>query len=132
MKKLIINLNNGQEYETLELAKLVEKTTHIVEVQDGKETVYVVGDYYTLKKYRKSITGKNFSILFQGTLKQFEKTDETCAECGKEMDVSEHNYGTEDILVCTHCYHDAQETGENYDTRREEADFRARQDGSKY
>src|ERR1035437_4883513 len=33
---------------------------------------------------------------------------ETCSSCGKEMDESEHNYGTEDILCCIHCYNDAQ------------------------
>jgi len=31
-----------------------------------------------------------------------------CIECGKEMDLMEHNYGTDEILVCTHCYNDAQ------------------------
>lgn len=32
-----------------------------------------------------------------------------CAECGKEMDDMEHNYGTEDILICIHCYQLAQD-----------------------
>lgn len=31
-----------------------------------------------------------------------------CASCGKEMDDMEHNYGTEEILCCIHCYTDAQ------------------------
>ena len=33
----------------------------------------------------------------------------SCFECGKDMDDMGHNYGTEDILVCIHCYQDAQE-----------------------
>lgn len=33
---------------------------------------------------------------------------ESCAECGKFMPDEEHNYGTEDILVCLHCYELAQ------------------------
>jgi len=31
-----------------------------------------------------------------------------CASCGKEMDEVEHNYGTDEILCCIHCYNDAQ------------------------
>ena len=33
----------------------------------------------------------------------------TCSECGKDMFDDETNYGTEDILVCIHCYELQQE-----------------------
>lgn len=33
---------------------------------------------------------------------------EKCSECENEMNEMDHNYGTEDILVCIHCYQDAQ------------------------
>ena len=33
---------------------------------------------------------------------------EKCSECQNEMNEMDHNYGTEDILVCIHCYQDAQ------------------------
>ena len=29
---------------------------------------------------------------------------EICVECGKPMDESEHNYGTETMIVCIHCW----------------------------
>ena len=31
-----------------------------------------------------------------------------CVECNKEMDDMEHNYGTEDMPCCIHCFQDAQ------------------------
>lgn len=34
---------------------------------------------------------------------------EKCFECGKKMTDLEHNYGTEDFLVCIHCYNDPQQ-----------------------
>ncbi len=34
---------------------------------------------------------------------------EVCNTCGGEMDSMSHNYGTEDILTCIHCYNDAQQ-----------------------
>ena len=34
---------------------------------------------------------------------------QACVVCGKEMTDMEHNYGTEDMLVCIHCDQDAQE-----------------------
>jgi hypothetical protein len=37
-----------------------------------------------------------------------EEPDNVCNTCGKEMDITETNYGTEDILTCVHCYSDAQ------------------------
>lgn len=36
------------------------------------------------------------------------KDVENCVECGKEMNDLEHNYGTDTIPVCIHCYNDAQ------------------------
>jgi hypothetical protein len=33
---------------------------------------------------------------------------EECSQCGKHMDDIENNYGTENILICIHCYDDAQ------------------------
>jgi len=38
----------------------------------------------------------------------FGQKEVCCSECGKSMDATEHNYGTDEILVCIHCYHDAQ------------------------
>ena len=34
---------------------------------------------------------------------------EECFSCKKPMDATEHNYGTEDMLCCIHCYQLAQE-----------------------
>lgn len=33
---------------------------------------------------------------------------EKCSQCEKEMTYLEHNYGTEDIIICIHCNNDAQ------------------------
>ena len=41
-------------------------------------------------------------------VREFPDDIDKCIECGKEMDETEHNYGTEDMLVCIHCYNDAQ------------------------
>lgn len=32
-----------------------------------------------------------------------------CSTCEKDMDDSEHNYGTEESLCCLRCYQDAQD-----------------------
>ena len=55
---------------------------------------------------------------------------ESCAECGKEMDDMEHNYGTEDIPVCNQCYWESQDPSHDYDTREAEQTFRERQIGN--
>lgn len=39
---------------------------------------------------------------------------EVCADCGKEMDGTEHNYGTEDFMTCIHCYNDAQISAQTF------------------
>ena len=39
-----------------------------------------------------------------------ENSQDCCSECKKPMDEMEHNYGTEDILCCIHCYQLAQES----------------------
>lgn len=36
-----------------------------------------------------------------------------CTECGKPMDATEHNYGTEDLLVCIHCLNDGNVNGDD-------------------
>ena len=35
-------------------------------------------------------------------------TEGKCNTCKEPMSEMDHNYGTEDILTCIHCYHDAQ------------------------
>ena len=37
------------------------------------------------------------------------EAEEVCFTCKKPMDATEHNYGTEDMLCCIHCYQLAQE-----------------------
>lgn len=46
--------------------------------------------------------------LIKKIIQRFENGAPRCVTCGKEMDETEHNYGTEDILTCIHCYNDAQ------------------------
>ena len=42
---------------------------------------------------------------------------EKCAECGKEMNDLEHNYGTEEIMICLHCENDTNEIKEMLNIR---------------
>lgn len=49
-------------------------------------------------------TGKLKTIVEEYT----NNGDNLCASCGKPMDGMEHNYGTEEILTCIHCFTDAQ------------------------
>jgi len=37
------------------------------------------------------------------------QAQEHCIDCNKKMTEMDHNYGTEDYLVCIHCYNEAQE-----------------------
>jgi len=43
--------------------------------------------------------GEQYNILFKSS-------DTYCIECGKSMQLYEHNYGTQDIPVCIHCYNE--------------------------
>ncbi len=45
---------------------------------------------------------------FCSDCKEHCEPQEECSECHEPMDVTDTNFGTEDILVCIHCYNDAQ------------------------
>ena len=66
-----------------------------------KETKTVHKLYYNEKEY-----AEVSKYVFEYYNETQEK--EECSECKNEMNEMDHNYGTEDILVCIHCYQDAQ------------------------
>lgn len=58
------------------------------------------------------LMGDSSVIIFIGTEPECQDKlkRKICSECKKPMSNMEHNYGTEDILCCIHCYQLAQES----------------------
>ena len=82
------NRMNFREQEAYELKMKETKNTYLLYYNEttSTECSRFVFDYFNETQYK-----------------------ECCSECKKDMNDLEHNYGTEDTLVCIHCYNDAVE-----------------------
>jgi len=76
-----------------------------------------IGETFEVLEVSKDVQGEKIYIVGKGRLtNSFVSVEDcvivepVCNTCKKPMDEMEHNYGTEDILTCIHCYQLAQES----------------------